>query len=116
MVEEERDCYLNGDRPRWIRLSAQFHLALAELTGNVLLVETLRKLVSRTTLMIAKTEAPGHNACSFDEHETVLEALEKGDIKAAQEHMAHHLHLCEDRVRPDADDQFDLRAVLGKGL
>ena len=116
MVEEERDCYLNGDRPRWIRLSAQFHLALAELTGNALLVDTLRKLVSRTTLMIAKTEAPGHNACSFDEHETVLEALEKGDIHAAQEHMAHHLHLCEDRVRPDADDQFDLRAVLGKGL
>ena len=116
MVEEERDCYLNGDRPRWIRLSAQFHLALAELTGNALLVETLRKLVSRTTLMIAKTEAPGHNACSFDEHETVLEALEKGDVAAAQSHMAHHLHLCEDRVRPDADDQFDLRAVLGKGL
>jgi len=114
MVEQERDSYLSGDRPRWIRLSAQFHLALAELTGNVLLVDTLRKLVSRTTLMIAKTEAPGHNACSFDEHESVLEALESGDVEAAQQHMAHHLHLCEDRVRPDADDQFDLRAVLGK--
>ena len=46
----------------------------------------------------------------------MLEALEKGDVAAAQSHMAHHLHLCEDRVRPDADDQFDLRAVLGKGL
>lgn len=115
MVEEERQSYLTGDRPRWIRLSAQFHLALAELTGNTLLVETLRKLVSRTTLMIAKTEAPGHNACSFDEHDTVLAALESGDIGLAQQHMAHHLHLCEDRVRPDDNDHFDLRSVLGKG-
>jgi DNA-binding GntR family transcriptional regulator len=114
MVEEERQSYLTGDRPRWIRLSAQFHLALAELTGNTLLVDTLRKLVSRTTLMIAKTEAPGHNACSFDEHDTVLAALESGDIALAQEHMAHHLHLCEDRVRPDDTDHFDLRSVLGK--
>src|SRR5450830_570389 len=114
MVEEERQSYLSGDRPRWIRLSAQFHLALAELTGNILLVETLRKLVSRTTLMIAKTEAPGRNACSFDEHDTVLGALESGDITLAQEHMAHHLHLCEDRVRPDSNDHFDLRSVLGK--
>lgn len=114
MVEQERHSYLNGDRPAWIRLSAQFHLALAELTGNLLIVETLRRLVSRTTLMIAKNEAPGHNACSFDEHDTVLAALEHGDIAAAQEHMAHHLHLCEDRVQPNDSDSFDLRAALGK--
>ena len=114
MVEEERQSYLSGDRPRWIRLSAQFHMALAELTGNGLLVDTLRKLVSRTTLMIAKTEAPGHNACSFDEHDTVLAALESGDVAHAQAHMAQHLHLCEDRVLPDTTEQFDLRSVLGK--
>jgi len=114
MVEEERQSYLTGDRPRWIRLSAQFHLALAELTGNALLVDALRKLVSRSTLMIARTEAPGHNACSFDEHDTVLAALENGDIAQAQERMAHHLHLCEDRVHPDVPNSFDLREVLRK--
>ena len=115
MVEQERQSYLSGDRPRWIRLSAQFHLALAELTGNVLLVDTLLKLVSRTTLMIAKTEAPGHNLCSFDEHETVLAALEQGDIAQAQEQMAQHLHLCEERVLPETGSSFDLRSVLGRG-
>ena len=89
-------------------------MALAELTGNGLLVDTLRKLVSRTTLMIAKTEAPGHNACSFDEHETVLAALENGEVDLAQQHMAQHLHLCEDRVLPDNSENFDLRTILGK--
>jgi len=28
--------------------------------------------------------------------------------------MAHHLHLCEDRVQPNDSDSFDLRAALGK--
>ena len=113
MVTEERGAHAAGDRPRWIRLSAQFHLELAELTGNALLVETLRRLVSRTTLLIATVEAPGQNACSFDEHDEVLSALEAGDVALAQQHMAHHLHNCEERVQPEDVEDFDLRSVLG---
>lgn len=113
MVTEERGAHASGDRPRWIRLSAQFHLELAELTGNALLVETLRRLVSRTTLLIATVEAPGQNACSFDEHDEVLSALEAGDVELAQRHMAHHLHNCEERVQPEDVEDFDLRSVLG---
>lgn len=113
MVTEERNAYDSGDRPRWIRLSAQFHLELALLTDNVLLVDTLRRLVSRTTLLIATIEAPGQNACSFDEHDEVLTALESGDIALAQEHMERHLHNCEERVQPEDVENFDLRAVLG---
>jgi DNA-binding GntR family transcriptional regulator len=111
LVNEERNAYTTGDRPRWIRLSAQFHLELAQLTGNVLLVDTLRRLVSRTTLLIATVESPGQNACSFDEHDEVLSALENGDIALAQEHMAHHLHNCEERVQPEDVEDFDLRSV-----
>jgi DNA-binding GntR family transcriptional regulator len=114
LVGDERAAYLNGDRPRWIRLSAQFHLELAKLTDNMLLVEVLRKLVSRTTLLIATVEAPGQNACSFDEHESVLSALENGDTALAQAHMAHHLHNCQARVQPEPLAHFDLRTALGK--
>lgn len=115
MVDEERQAYNTGDRPRWIRLSAQFHLELAKLTDNALLQDVLRKLVSRTTLLIATVEAPGQNACSFDEHEGVLAALEAGDAALAQQRMAHHLHHCEARVQPEPPPNFDLRAALGKG-
>jgi DNA-binding GntR family transcriptional regulator len=114
MVNQEREAYLSGDRPRWIRLSAQFHLELAALTDNALLQDVLRKLVSRTTLLIATVEAPGQNACSFDEHESVLGALENGDAALAQAHMAHHLQNCEARVQPEPTASFDLRAALGK--
>jgi DNA-binding GntR family transcriptional regulator len=72
-----------------------------------------RLMVCRTTLMIASVEAPGHNACSFDEHLDILSALERGDASAAQAHMAQHLQCCADRVRPEAPEDFDLRSVLG---
>lgn len=114
MVEEERQAFLSHDRPRWIRLSAEFHTALAELSGNALLVTMMRRLVSRTTLMIASVEAPGTNACSFDEHLEILDALERGDAALAREHMAHHLGACADRVQPDEPGNFDLRSVLGQ--
>jgi DNA-binding GntR family transcriptional regulator len=113
LVARERKAFLSHDRPRWIRLSAEFHTALAELSGNALLVTMMRRLVSRTTLMIASVEAPGNNACSFDEHEEILDALERGDSALAQSCMAHHLGACADRVQPDEPAHFDLRSVLG---
>lgn len=114
MVAAERQSFLNHERPKWIRLSAEFHTALAELSGNALLVTMMRRLVSRTTLMIASVEAPGNNACSFDEHEEILDALERGDAALAQARMAHHLGACADRVQPDEPGSFDLRSVLGR--
>jgi len=114
MVAEERKAFLTHQRPRWIRLSAEFHTALAGLSGNALLVDMMRRLVSRTTLMIASVEAPGNNACSFDEHEEILDALEQGDAALAQTRMAHHLGACADRVEPETPGNFDLRSVLGR--
>ncbi|MDY7576896.1 GntR family transcriptional regulator [Herbaspirillum sp. RTI4] len=116
LVNEERAAHQRGDRPTWIRLSARFHLELAMLTDNALLVDALHRLVSRTTLLIANIDAPGQNACSFDEHDDVLSALEKGDLAQAQHHMAHHLQHCEERVQPEASEGFDLRNVLGKSI
>lgn len=114
MVAHERQAFLGNERPKWIRLSAEFHTALAQLSGNALLVTMMRRLVSRTTLMIASVEAPGNNACSFDEHEAILDALEQGDAALAQSRMAHHLGACADRVQPDEPGNFDLRSVLGR--
>lgn len=114
LVERERQAYLDGDRPQWIRLSADFHLALARLSGNQLLVEMLRRLVSRTTLLISSEEAAGTRPCSFDEHLKVLQALERRDKRAALQEMAHHLQQCACRSPKTAARDFDLRAVLGQ--
>jgi DNA-binding GntR family transcriptional regulator len=53
MVKLEREAWERGDRSTWIRLSADFHVELARISGNEILNGLLRRLVSRTTLMIA---------------------------------------------------------------
>jgi len=114
MVERERDAYMQGNRPLWIRLSADFHIELAKLGGNVLLVDMLRRLVSRTTLLISTTETSGQQPCSFDEHLRVLDALEKKSEQNASQEMERHLAQCACRMLRRPEKRFDLRAALGK--
>ncbi|HTD03783.1 GntR family transcriptional regulator [Undibacterium sp.] len=114
MVERERAAYMQGDRSLWIRLSANFHIELAKLSGNDLLVEMLRRLVSRTTLLISTNDTPGNQPCSFDEHLKVIEAIEQNDKPAALQEMADHLQQCSCRTPQKSDKGFDLRAALGK--
>lgn len=115
LISEERAAYMQGNRPLWIRLSADFHIALARLAGNALVVDILRRLVSRTTLLISTTDAlAGQQPCSFDEHMAVLDALERKDCVRAQQEMARHLDQCACRMLHRTERRFDLRAALGK--
>lgn len=114
LVGRERDAYMRGNRPQWIRLSAEFHIELARLAGNALVVEALRRLVSRTTLLISATNPAGQQPCSFDEHAAVLDALLEKDKVRAQEAMTHHLGQCACRLLERPAKRFDLRSALGK--
>ena len=115
MIERERDAYMQGNRPLWIRLSADFHIALARLGGNALVVDILRRLVSRTTLLISDADNAGaQQPCSFDEHLAVVDALERKNQAQAQEAIARHLEQCACRMLNRGERRFDLRAALGK--
>lgn len=112
MVRREREAWEKGDRSIWIRLSADFHVELARLSGNSLLTDMLRRLVSRTTLLIASVEAPGQNVCSFDDHLDILSKLEAGDKTGALKSMARHLQGCAHRSTIEEEKRFDLRSAL----
>lgn len=114
LVAQERAAWQSGDRARWIRLSADFHLHLAQLAGNGLLTDMLRRLVSRTTLLIAGVESPGQNVCSFDDHLEIVEQLAQGNKAGALKCMAQHLDGCAMRTTPPPSKGFDLRAALSR--
>ncbi len=113
-IERERDAFERRDFAAWIRLSGEFHTALAALTGNVTLCDCLNGLVARSTLMSALYESHGRSPCSFDDHARIVEALEAGHATKAAELMAHHLQHVELRMldRP-AQGAVDLRDVFG---
>jgi DNA-binding GntR family transcriptional regulator len=113
LVEREQAAFDANDKGNWIRLSGEFHLALAEIAGNRTLGDTLRALVSRTSLAISQYETPGQSACSQQEHFAIIAAIEAGDTAAAQSQMTDHLAECETKL--DLDDQeggSDLRAIF----
>ncbi|MDN7474247.1 GntR family transcriptional regulator [Burkholderia multivorans] len=114
LIDKERKAFERHDFAAWIRLSGEFHTALAALTGNATLGECLEGLVARSTLMSALYESHGRSPCSFDDHGEILTALETGDAKRAAALMAQHLQHVELKMldRP-AQGQVDLREVFG---
>lgn len=113
IVVRERAAHDARDRRKWIRLSGQFHICLAEMAGNDVLTAFLTELVSRTSLIIALYESQGAAACSLDEHLAIIDALEAGDPGHALTLMNQHLVGCEKKLdlepmatRPDLTQVF----------
>lgn len=94
MLEAEQDAWKRRDRRAMIRLSGEFHLLLAEIAGNHTLLELLRELVSRSSLIVAVYQAPGASSCPPDEHSSLYQALLARSANAAGlmlEHLDHVL-------------------------
>ena len=113
MVKDERTAFKNGQREAWVKLSAEFHIALARLTDNQTLVSAITKYVTRTTLLISSSHPATAGSCSFDEHLEILEAMKRRDTAAAIAVMRSHLKHCEKRT-PRKPNPLGLRTVLGK--
>lgn len=113
-IRRERKAFEARDFSSWIRLSGEFHTALAALTGNTVLCDCLNGLVARSTLISALYESPGRSPCSFDDHAVILAALEAGHATQAADLMTRHLQAVELRMldRP-ARASVDLHEVFG---
>ena len=103
LVDDEEDAFKRGDRVRWIRLSGDFHLRLADLAGNSVIADFLRELISRTSLIIALYETPGNSACSFDEHRAIIDAIAAGNRALAVDLMSCHLEVCEEKLKLEGE-------------
>jgi len=114
MVRDERAALDRGDRGRWIRLGADFHLALAEVAGNQVLTHFLSELSSRCSLIIALYDSPTSVPCAHDEHEHLIDAIATGDVERATTMMEAHLRAIESRLMPERrSESIDLAQILG---
>lgn len=95
-LQEEKFTLEQADIARWIRLTGQFHLLLAELAGNQLMYAFLEQLVFQTSLIVALygTHSATPN-CSGDDHLKLVNALESGDQTKAHSLLTDHLTTIE---------------------
>lgn len=84
--------------PVSIRLAGEFHIKLAEKSGNRLLQRYITELVSRSSLILALYGRPHSSECAVNEHKELIRALGKGNLAHAIELMEHHLGAVEERA------------------
>jgi len=112
-VANERAAWRENNRRAMLKLSGDFHLVVAEIAGNSILLELLRDLVSRSSLIIAVYQVPGAPPCPPDEHQELVAALERRDRSAVDLMLRHLDHLLADlRLEEAGARTIDLRSVL----
>jgi len=97
------------------KLLGDFHVALAEATGNKTLAELVRELVARSSLIAMLYHSSNDPHCSSDEHAEFLRICRKGDVEGAVTSMIDHLERIEASLELGTDKpdrQLDLVKAL----
>ena len=111
----ESAAHVAGNRRDAIRLSGQFHTALAKLTDNTVMLRMVKDLVTRSSLIIGIFGDAGTINCRDDEHAGILQALRSGNAVLAQNLMYSHIrhimdHLDLSKTKAQAEDLVSLFA------
>ena len=113
-LAREARAHHDGNRNEAIRLSGEFHVALADCAGNPVLARFVAGLVARTSLIIGLFGGSAPTLCRSDEHAAILAALAHHDGAAATRLMLAHLGQIEGELVLDKQDdtRIDVAAVL----
>lgn len=95
LVADGRAALAAGERGRAIRLSGEFHVALARSARQPVLGAFVSELVARSSLVIALYGHRGRSDCADHDHLGLVAALRARDAARAVRLMADHLHAVE---------------------
>ncbi len=93
LAQEEIDADQRGDRPEAIRLSGEFHNALARMHGNPVYMRLLTGLMPTTSLLMAHFKRHGGQVCVAHRHVDIIGALRQGSGAASAEMRKHLVEL-----------------------
>lgn len=98
-----------------IRLSGEFHVKLAQASGNSILRRVVRELVTRSSLIVGLFGTSSHTMCPANEHSYILSAIERGDADSAEVQMIEHLNRIRGGLNFSAPkpQEKDLAEILG---
>ena len=92
LARQVREAALDGDVVAYVEADRELHLALLGASGNPRLVDLVGRLRDQSRLYgLEQLAADGVLVESADEHLALIEALQSGDRRAAEQVMAHHL-------------------------
>ena len=116
-IHFERSALRSGTTTGTVRekLLGDFHVAMAEVTGNRTLTELVREQVARSSLIAMLYHSSNDPHCSSDEHSELLRICRSGNVPAAMDCMTEHLARIEANLDLDNETpnrQLDLVKAL----
>jgi len=114
LLKAEHQAYHRGDSKHALALSVDFHRQLAIFAGNSVMLEFLDDIIRRTPLVIlTHIGSDSENRCRNQEHEAIVDAIDKGNAKKALKIMNRHLLHIENQISDEPDTrQPDLASLL----
>lgn len=92
IITTEQEARQTNQLAKAHRCAGQFHICLAECSGNPVLVEMSRMLVSRNAIAVAMYQS-ANDVCSIEDHLEIINALGSGNeelaVKLALAHLRH---------------------------
>lgn len=90
-LKSEREAVARIDVPTRTKLLFDFHVRLAEVLGNQVLVALMQELVSRCSLITLMYQSADNAQASHAEHAQLLKAIEARDADLAVQLLHEHL-------------------------
>jgi DNA-binding GntR family transcriptional regulator len=97
-LRKEVRAHDDGNRRDAIRLSGNFHVLLAQVAANTVMLGMIKELVARTSLIIGIFGGPAPANCRHHDHGTIVEAFTARDREATATHMVAHLESLRTRI------------------
>ncbi|HEV7317874.1 MAG TPA: GntR family transcriptional regulator [Ensifer sp.] len=95
-----------------IQLAGEFHVLLAQLTGNAILSRYVTELVSRSSMILSLYGRPHSSDCAVSEHRELIAALARNDREKACALMGHHIEAITSRALLTSSSENDLSDLL----
>jgi DNA-binding GntR family transcriptional regulator len=103
-IRSEATARDNGQRREAVRMAGEFHLTLTRLSGSKVLYGILESVLSQSSLIVSLYGGGLTSSCSVEEHQAIVDAIERGNAVAAKKLMNDHLTHLESTLRLDDYD------------
>ncbi len=90
-LDDEHRAIDAGDNGEAVLLSGRFHVAIAEIAGQVVFTEFVQSLCSRSSLIIAMHSRRRDTLCESHAHHALVDAIARNSPVDASELMTSHL-------------------------
>ncbi|TYS90327.1 GntR family transcriptional regulator [Rossellomorea aquimaris] len=115
-LEDEQETYKQKDLLKYVELNKQFHLFLADVSGNKFLIRYMDEMLTQSNVYLFLFDVfyhvePGENV-RFREHEEMVKAIENKDQQTLLELIDLHMKHSFDDLRLDDNGYSSLESVL----